>query len=92
MTTTASSRRSARPAASVTVLGLGAMGKALAGAFRTAGHRTTVWNRTPGRADDLAAEGARVAASAAEGRGGFVTDCRVCARPRRCGCGLRRCR
>lgn len=33
----------------VTVLGLGPMGRALAGAFLDAGLRTTVWNRTPGR-------------------------------------------
>ncbi len=31
----------------VTVLGLGPMGRALAGAFLEAGLRTTVWNRTP---------------------------------------------
>lgn len=31
---------------SVTVLGLGAMGTALAGAFLRAGHRITVWNRS----------------------------------------------
>ncbi|MEV0680590.1 NAD(P)-binding domain-containing protein [Actinosynnema sp. NPDC050436] len=37
----------------VTVLGLGAMGRALAAAFAAAGHRTTVWNRTPGRAAAL---------------------------------------
>ena len=37
----------------VTVLGLGAMGTALARAFTAAGHPTTVWNRTPGRAPDL---------------------------------------
>ncbi|ADB35109.1 6-phosphogluconate dehydrogenase NAD-binding protein [Kribbella flavida DSM 17836] len=37
----------------VTVLGLGAMGAALARAFAAAGHPTTVWNRTPGRAPDL---------------------------------------
>ncbi|MFC8527512.1 NAD(P)-dependent oxidoreductase [Nocardia sp. NPDC057227] len=34
---------------SVTVLGQGAMGRALAAALLAAGHRTTVWNRTPGR-------------------------------------------
>lgn len=38
---------------SVTVLGLGAMGSALAAAFASAGHPTTVWNRTPGRAPEL---------------------------------------
>ncbi|GHC47759.1 3-hydroxyisobutyrate dehydrogenase [Streptomyces cinnamoneus] len=52
--------------AEVTVLGLGAMGAALAGAFVDAGHRTTVWNRTRGKADALAARGAVAAASAAE--------------------------
>ncbi|HEX6336403.1 MAG TPA: NAD(P)-binding domain-containing protein [Jiangellaceae bacterium] len=48
----------------VTVLGLGAMGRALARAFLTAGHPTTVWNRTSGRADDLVASGAVAAADA----------------------------
>jgi 3-hydroxyisobutyrate dehydrogenase-like beta-hydroxyacid dehydrogenase len=47
----------------VTVIGLGAMGAALAHGFLTAGHPTTVWNRTPGRADDLVAAGAREADS-----------------------------
>lgn len=42
----------------VTVIGLGSMGRALAGAFIDAGHPTTVWNRTPGRAAPLVAEGA----------------------------------
>jgi len=42
----------------VTVLGLGAMGRALAGALLDAGHPTTVWNRTPGKAGALAARGA----------------------------------
>ncbi|GAA1553302.1 NAD(P)-binding domain-containing protein [Kribbella lupini] len=37
----------------MTVLGLGAMGTALAQAFVSAGHPTTVWNRTPGRAPGL---------------------------------------
>ncbi|MET9610480.1 NAD(P)-binding domain-containing protein [Streptomyces sp. NPDC006512] len=50
----------------VTVLGLGPMGRALAGAFLEAGLRTTVWNRTPGREGDLAGRGAVVAGSAAE--------------------------
>ncbi|MEU1006201.1 NAD(P)-dependent oxidoreductase [Streptomyces tibetensis] len=45
----------------VTVLGLGLMGRALAGAFLKAGHPTTVWNRTAGKADRLVAEGARSA-------------------------------
>ncbi|MEV6754073.1 NAD(P)-binding domain-containing protein [Streptomyces sp. NPDC051214] len=51
---------------SVTVLGLGAMGQALAGAFLGAGHPTTVWNRTPGKGDDLVARGATRTATAAE--------------------------
>lgn len=37
----------------VTVIGLGLMGHALAKAFLAAGHSVTVWNRTPGKADDL---------------------------------------
>ena len=49
----------------VTVLGLGAMGRALARAFLAAGHPTTVWNRSPGRADDLVADGATEAPSVA---------------------------
>lgn len=40
------------------------MGRALAKALLKAGHPTTVWNRTPGRADDLVALGATAAATA----------------------------
>ncbi|WP_454197289.1 NAD(P)-dependent oxidoreductase [Nocardia sp. Marseille-Q1738] len=47
----------------VTVIGLGLMGRALAGAFLNAGHPTTVWNRTTAKADKLVAEGARLAAT-----------------------------
>ncbi|CCF62501.1 NAD(P)-dependent oxidoreductase [Nocardia cyriacigeorgica] len=50
----------------VSILGLGLMGQALARAFLKAGHPTTVWNRTPGKADQLMAEGAQVAPTAAE--------------------------
>lgn len=50
----------------VTVIGLGAMGSALAGVFTEAGNSTTVWNRTPGKADELVASGATEAATAAE--------------------------
>lgn len=46
---------------SVTVIGLGLMGKALAGTFLKAGVPTTVWNRTPSKAEELAARGAAVA-------------------------------
>ncbi|MET8262819.1 NAD(P)-binding domain-containing protein [Micromonospora arida] len=51
---------------SVTMLGLGAMGTALARAWLVAGYPLTVWNRTPARAAALAPEGARVAGSAAQ--------------------------
>ncbi len=51
---------------SVTVLGLGEMGSALAAAFLDGGLRTAVWNRTPGKADALVARGAVGAASAEE--------------------------
>ncbi|MER5311139.1 NAD(P)-binding domain-containing protein [Streptomyces sp. NPDC002773] len=47
----------------VTVIGLGAMGRALAEAFVRAGHPTTVWNRTPEKAAPLVAEGAVLAGS-----------------------------
>ncbi|WP_318205251.1 NAD(P)-dependent oxidoreductase [Streptomyces sp. SCL15-4] len=48
----------------VTVLGLGPMGRSLAGAFLEAGLRTTVWNRTPGKDRELAERGATAAATA----------------------------
>ncbi|MFJ6671976.1 NAD(P)-dependent oxidoreductase [Actinosynnema sp. NPDC091369] len=50
----------------VTVLGLGEMGSALAAAFLAGGQRTTVWNRTPGKADALVAKGAESASTAEE--------------------------
>lgn len=50
----------------VTVLGLGAMGTALAKAFLAAGHPTTVWNRTPGRSPELDELGVGRAETAAE--------------------------
>ncbi|GAB2894218.1 NAD(P)-dependent oxidoreductase [Streptomyces mayteni] len=56
--------RPARPDAppgAVTVLGLGAMGTALARTLLAAGHQVTVWNRTGTRAEALATEGATVA-------------------------------
>ncbi|WP_370616748.1 NAD(P)-dependent oxidoreductase [Mumia sp. Pv 4-285] len=55
-----------RPATSVSVLGMGPMGRALAGALLAAGHEVTVWNRTPGRAEELVRDGAREAISVAE--------------------------
>lgn len=50
----------------VTVLGLGAMGRSLAAAFVAAGHPTTVWNRSPGKDADLVARGATSAATVEE--------------------------
>ena len=47
-------------------VGLGTMGTAMAGHLLAAGHPTTVWNRTPGRATDLVAAGAREATTPAE--------------------------
>ncbi|WP_423462949.1 NAD(P)-dependent oxidoreductase [Promicromonospora sp. MS192] len=53
-------------ATGVTVLGLGAMGSALAATLLDAGHATTVWNRTPARATDLAARGAAAPSDVAD--------------------------
>ncbi|MET4686807.1 NAD(P)-dependent oxidoreductase [Sinorhizobium fredii] len=50
----------------ISVLGLGAMGSALAATLLRNGHSVTVWNRTPARAEPLAAAGARIAASPAD--------------------------
>lgn len=49
---------------SVSVLGLGLMGQALAAALVGAGHATTVWNRSPDKAADLVTQGATLAATA----------------------------
>ncbi|GAA2390354.1 NAD(P)-dependent oxidoreductase [Nonomuraea africana] len=63
----------------VTVLGLGPMGRALAGAFLDAGVRTTVWNRTPGKDRELVERGAIAAPSpeAAVAAGGLTVICVV---------------
>jgi 3-hydroxyisobutyrate dehydrogenase-like beta-hydroxyacid dehydrogenase len=53
-------------AAPVTVIGLGPMGQAMVRTFLAAGHPTTVWNRTPSRADALVEAGAARAASPAD--------------------------
>ncbi|KAK2744849.1 hypothetical protein FQN57_004173 [Myotisia sp. PD_48] len=50
---------------SVSLVGLGDMGTALASAFISNSHPTTVWNRTASRADTLVARGATLASSAA---------------------------
>ena len=49
----------------VAVLGMGSMGRAFAGRALAGGHQVTVWNRSPGRTDDLVAEGAVAADSVA---------------------------
>lgn len=46
----------------VTLIGLGLMGQALGKALLKDGHRLTVWNRTPARAETLVREGAVQAA------------------------------
>jgi 3-hydroxyisobutyrate dehydrogenase-like beta-hydroxyacid dehydrogenase len=53
-------------AAPVTVIGLGPMGQAMVRTFLAAGHPTTVWNRTPSRADALVEAGAARATSPAD--------------------------
>ncbi|NUT52174.1 MAG: NAD(P)-dependent oxidoreductase [Saccharothrix sp.] len=50
----------------LTVIGLGPMGQAMVTRFLAAGHPTTVWNRTPARADAVVARGATRAATAAD--------------------------
>lgn len=52
---------------SIAFLGLGRMGRPMAANLAAAGHRLTVWNRTPETAERFAAEhGARAAATPAE--------------------------
>lgn len=54
-------------------VGLGAMGQGMARSLLRAGHEVTVWNRTRGRAEALAKDGATVASTPAEAaRGGAV--------------------
>lgn len=52
------------------VLGMGRMGRALAGRLLDSGHNVTIWNRTPGRAPDLIERGAKEAHSISEAVGG----------------------
>jgi 3-hydroxyisobutyrate dehydrogenase-like beta-hydroxyacid dehydrogenase len=51
---------------SVTVIGLGPMGQAMAGAFLDHGYDVTLWNRTESRADALVARGAVLAPTVEE--------------------------
>jgi 3-hydroxyisobutyrate dehydrogenase-like beta-hydroxyacid dehydrogenase len=50
----------------VTVLGLGAMGSAIADRLRDTGHTTTVWNRTAAKTEPHAEAGSHIAATVAE--------------------------
>jgi 3-hydroxyisobutyrate dehydrogenase len=47
-------------------IGMGIMGKPMAGHLLSAGNTLTIYNRSPGKGDDLARQGAGVAASPAE--------------------------
>jgi 3-hydroxyisobutyrate dehydrogenase-like beta-hydroxyacid dehydrogenase len=53
-------------------VGLGAMGRAMARNLLKAGHQLTVYNRTRARAEELARDGAQVAATPAETASGEV--------------------
>jgi 3-hydroxyisobutyrate dehydrogenase-like beta-hydroxyacid dehydrogenase len=50
----------------VAFLGLGRMGRLMAGHVLDAGRELTVWNRSPGKADELRSRGAREASSPAD--------------------------
>jgi 3-hydroxyisobutyrate dehydrogenase len=50
----------------IAVLGMGRMGQALAKRLLGGGHRVVVWNRTPGRAEEVVAAGATEAESVAD--------------------------
>ena len=54
----------------VAVLGTGIMGTGMARSLLRSGLDVTVWNRSPGRAAPLAADGAQVAGTAAEAAAG----------------------
>src|SRR5258708_4286272 len=62
--------------AHVAFIGLGRMGRGMAGRYREAGFSVAVWNRSKAKAEDLIARGARWAASpadAADGADAVVT-------------------
>ncbi|SDE54294.1 NAD(P)-dependent oxidoreductase [Glycomyces harbinensis] len=54
------------PKGTISILGLGAMGSAIADRLRGTGYDTTVWNRTPARTEPHRAAGSNVAATVAE--------------------------
>jgi len=53
----------------IAVIGTGLMGEPLAHRLLGAGHRVTAWNRSPGRTEELATQGANVAATPEEAIG-----------------------
>ncbi|NMD54595.1 MULTISPECIES: NAD(P)-dependent oxidoreductase [Tsukamurella] len=61
----------------VSILGLGAMGSALAAPLLDRGHVVTVWNRSPGRGEELVERGARRAGTVADAvhRSGLIVTC-----------------
>jgi len=58
------------------VVGLGMMGRGIAQSLLRAGHRVTVWNRTPSRAEELQSQGALIALTPADAcKDGVVITC-----------------
>lgn len=68
----------------IALLGLGIMGTGMAGRLLDAGYPLSIWNRTPGKAEPLAARGARIAKSPREAADGatvvisMLADVPVC--------------
>ena len=68
----------------IALLGLGIMGTGMAGRLLDAGYPLGIWNRTPGKAEPLAARGARIAKSPREAVAGasvvisMLADVPVC--------------
>ena len=56
--------------ASIAFIGLGRMGRGMAGRYLDSGHRVAVWNRSQAKAGGLIARGARFARSAADAADG----------------------
>jgi 3-hydroxyisobutyrate dehydrogenase len=54
----------------IAIVGMGSMGRAFASRALSKGHRVTVWNRTPDRADEVVAAGAHRADSAGQAAAG----------------------
>ena len=59
----------------VTLIGLGAMGSALAHAFLRAGHTITVWNRNQSKAEPFVAIGANPATNVSDRRASQSNHC-----------------